>query len=85
MQWLINAYDRSVGMYEELINCFGTITFNDDGTFIFHPNSGRKRYYNARYSTNNKDRALKSEEFEIPTVIQITVPGSAPYNWYRKS
>jgi hypothetical protein len=35
MQWLINAYDGSICLYEELINCFGTITFNDDGTLSF--------------------------------------------------
>ena len=93
-------YEFGFGMYEELIDCTGTVTFNDDGTFTFHPTSGRKRYYNTRYSANNKDRALTKEELanpkiagkrgysyssSNPSVIQITVPGSASYNWYKKS
>jgi hypothetical protein len=48
MQRLISAYDRSVGMYEELIDYFGTVTFNDDGTFIFHGINGRKRFCKAK-------------------------------------
>ena len=93
-------YEFGFGMYEELIDCTGTVTFNDDGTFVFKPISGRKRFYNSRYSANNKDRELTSEELKSPkiagkraycysssnpTVIQIKVPGSASYNWYRKS
>ena len=94
-------YEFGFGMYEELIDCTGTVTFNNDGTFTFYPISGRKRYYDSRYSPNNKDRALTSKELESPKiagkraynynslskppVIQIMVPGSAPYNWYKKS
>ena len=94
-------YEFGFGMYEELIDCTGTVTFNNDGTFTFYPTSGRKRYYDSRYSPNNKDRALTSKELEDPEiagkraynynsssnppVMQIKVPGSAPYNWYKKS
>ena len=94
-------YEFAFGVYEELIDCTGTVNFNDDGTFTFHPVKGRKRYYNTRYSGNNKDRALTDAELTQPKLagkrgyeyigasdppaIRITVPGSAPYNWYKKS
>ncbi|HLG38641.1 MAG TPA: hypothetical protein VI461_03195 [Chitinophagaceae bacterium] len=93
-------YEFAFGRYEELIDCTGTVTFNDDGTFTFYPQSGRKRYYDTQYSANNKDRALTGKELadpkiagkrkysyigtSTPPVLQITVPGSAPYNWYKK-
>ena len=92
-------YEFAFGMYEELIDCTGTETFNNDGTFTFYPDGGRKRYYDTRYSANNKDRALTGKELESPKiagkrgynynnssnppVIQITVPGSTSYNWYK--
>ena len=94
-------YEFAFGMYEELIDCIGTVTFNGDGTFTFYPVSGRKRFYNTHHSDENVDRALNSTELRDPKIagkraysyvssatspkIQITVPGSAPYYWYKKS
>lgn len=94
-------YEFAFNMYEELIDCTGTVAFNGDGTFTFYPAQGRKRFYDTRYSSNNVDRALTSEELTDPKIagkrgytyisssnppaIQITVPSSAPYNWYKKS
>lgn len=93
-------YEFAFGVYEELVDCTGTVTFNGDGTFTFYPVKGRKRFYNTRHSEDNLDRALKSTELKDPElagkraytytnlsnspVIKITVPGSAPYNWYKK-
>src|SRR4051812_36044613 len=94
-------YEFAYGLYEELIDCTGTVTFNGDGTFTFYPTQGRKRYYNTRHSEDNVDRGFTSTELADPKLagkrgytyigesdppaIQITVPGSAPYNWYKKS
>jgi hypothetical protein len=85
--------------YEELIDCTGTVTFNDNGTFTFYPVQGRKRYYDTRDSNNNKDTPLNDKELSEPKIagtrgyayngasdppaIQIKVPTSAPYNWYK--
>ncbi|WP_018615861.1 hypothetical protein [Segetibacter koreensis] len=92
-------YEFAYGLYEELIDCTGTVTFNDKGTFTFFPIKGRKRFYNTRHSDNNADRELTSTELADPKIagmrryayisssnpaIQITVPGSASYNWYKK-
>lgn len=65
------------------------------------PFMGRKHFYDTRHSSNNADRALTTTELADPKIagtrghsyfsssdlpaIQITVPGSAPYNWYKKS
>lgn len=94
-------YEFGFNMYEELIDCTGTVSFNNDGTFTFYPVKGRKRFFDTQYSANNKDRALTATELaspeiagkrgyvyngsSIPPSIKITVPGSAPYNWYKKS
>ena len=92
-------YEFAFGAYEELIDCTGTVVFNDEATFTFYPLKGRKRFYDTRYSANNSDRALTGTELADPKIagkreyayissipaIQITVLGSAPYNWYKKS
>ncbi|HEY8505538.1 MAG TPA: hypothetical protein VIL46_13220 [Gemmataceae bacterium] len=93
-------YEFAFGVYEELVDCEGTVTFGGDGTFTFHPAKGRKRFYDTRNPANNKDRALTAEELKDPrwagkrryapiassepAALKITVPGSAPYNWYKK-
>lgn len=93
-------YEYAFGVYEELIDCEGTVTFNGDNTFTFIPVKGRKRFYYARNSINNQDRALTSAELKDPKLagkrgyqyiassnpvaLRITVPSSAPYNWYKK-
>lgn len=93
-------YEFGFGMYEKLVDCTGTVTFNENGTFTFYPLSGRKRYIDSRHSPNSFDRPLNQAELndpEIagtrgytymgdsdPAVLRITVPGSAPYNWYKK-
>lgn len=93
-------YEYAFGLYEELIDCTGTVTFNNDGTFTFYPKKGRKRFYNSRHPENNTDKPLTTSQLADPKlagkraytyngstnppVMQITVPGSAPYNWYKK-
>jgi hypothetical protein len=93
-------YEAASGLYEELVDCEGVVIFHGDGTFTFRPVKGRKRFYDTRHPANNKDRALTSTELNDPrwagtrrytynassdpVVLRITVPGSAPYNWYKK-
>jgi hypothetical protein len=90
-------YEFAFGLYEELVDCEGTVDFHGDGTFTFRPAMGRKRYFDTRHSKNSKDRALADAELNDPrwagkrrytltdpVTLQITVPGSAPYNWYKK-
>jgi hypothetical protein len=93
-------YEFAFNLYEELIDCTGTVTFNGDGTFTFYPKQGRKRFNDLHHSSNSKDRALTSEELAAPKLagkrgytyngsadppfMRITVPSSAPYNWYKK-
>lgn len=94
-------YEFARNMYEELIDCTGTVTFNSDGSFTFYPKKGRKRFFDTTQPQNNKDRALTSAELASPKIagkrgytydgasnppsLRITVPTSAPYNWYKKS
>ena len=94
-------YEFAFNMYEELIDCRGTVTFNNDGTFTFYPREGRKRFFDKQHAFNNKDRALTSAELSGPKIagkrgytydgtttppsMRINVPGSAAYNWYKKS
>ena len=93
-------YEFAFNMYEELIDCTGTVTFNDDGSFTFYPKQGRKRFYDTHHPENSKDRVLTGAELNDPKiagkrgfiydgsanppVMRITVPSSAPYNWYKK-
>ena len=91
-------YEFGLNQYEELIDCTGTVTFNGDGTFTFYPVKGRKRFIDSRYAPHSSDRALNATELKSPkiagkrgyaltpdpAVIKITVPSSAPYNWYKK-
>lgn len=93
-------YVSLFNFYETLVDCEGTVTFNGDGTFTFYPVKGRKRYYETRDPGRNYDRALNGTELNAPEIagkrgyeyigsanpprIRITVPGSAPYNWYKK-
>lgn len=93
-------YEFAFGAYEELVDCTGTVAFNNDGTFTFYPTKGRKRYYNTRHPEDNKDNPLTSAELSNPKwagkrgyvyngstnppQVRITVPASAPYNWYKK-
>jgi hypothetical protein len=73
---------------------------NGDATFTFYPVKGRKRFYDTRHPANSKDRALTGTELNAPKLagkrrydylassdpvaLRITVPSSAPYNWYKK-
>lgn len=92
-------YEFAFNLYEELIDCEGTITVAGD-EFTFTPTKGRKRHFDTRYAPNNKDRALTDKELTDPKLagkrryavvpksdppaLRITVPSSAPYNWYKK-
>jgi hypothetical protein len=92
-------YEFAFNLYEELIDCEGTVAFPGDGTFVFFPVQGRKRFNDFRHSEQSADRALTAAELSAPKLagrrayayasgsqpvtIQITVPSSAPYNWYR--
>lgn len=94
-------YEFALGLYEKLIDCEGTVTFNEDGTFTFYPTEGRKRYYDTHHRERTYERALNSEELADPILagkrsykydgssdppaLRIKVPGSAPYSWYKKS
>jgi hypothetical protein len=87
-------YEFAFGLYEELIDCEGTVAFDGDGTFTFTPVNGRKRHFDTRHPANNQDRPLTSEELTSPKlagkrrytavassdppVLKITVPGSTP-------
>jgi hypothetical protein len=93
-------YEFVFNFYEELIDCVGTVTFNGDGTFTFYPVRGRKRYNDLRNASNSYDRALTSTELNDPKLagkrayvydgsldppgLQITVPSSPTYEWYKK-
>lgn len=93
-------YEFAFTLYEELIDCEGTVVFRGDGTFTFYPVRGRKRFNDMSHSERTVDRALTDAELTSaelagtrsymhlpssqPEAIQITVPSSAPYKWYRK-
>jgi hypothetical protein len=92
-------YETLYIFYESLVDCTGTVTFNNNGTFTFYPAQGRKRYYDTRDSSRNYDRPLTKEELIEPKIagtrgytyngstdpptIQIKVPTSPVYNWYK--
>ena len=92
-------YEFMFNLYEELIDCEGTVSFDGD-TVTFTPVKGRKRHIDTRHPANTRDRSLTDKELtdpklagkrkyeyiasSDPAVIRITVPSSAPYNWYRK-
>lgn len=91
-------YEKTYPIDEELVDCTGTVTFNDDGSFTFYPKAGRKRYY-ARLNSVKVDRPLTDTELTYPKIagkraykyissvnppqIEIRVPYSAPYKWYK--
>lgn len=93
-------FEFARNLYEELIDCIGTVTFNDDGTFTFYPTEGRKRFHDFTQPQRSVDRALTQAELTGPKLagkrgytyngstdpisMRITVSGSAPYNWYKK-
>ena len=92
-------YQFAFNLYEELIDCEGTVAFDGD-TFTFTPVKGRKRHIDTHHPANTRDRPLTDKELtdprlagkrkyeyiasSDPAVVRITVPSSAPYNWYRK-
>lgn len=94
-------YEFARNLYEELIDCEGTVTFHSDGTFTFYPVRGRKRFNDFSNPHRTVDRALRADELldpklagtrayeylgaSDPPAVRITVPSSAPYNWYKKS
>jgi hypothetical protein len=60
-------YEFAFTLYEELIDCTGTVTFNDNATFTFYPFQGRKRYYDTlHHGENNKERTLTNQELSEP-------------------
>jgi hypothetical protein len=60
-------YEFAFTLYEELIDCTGTVTFNDNATFTFYPFQGRKRYYDTlHHGENNKERPLTNQELSEP-------------------
>lgn len=93
-------YEFAFGVYEVLVDCEGTVTFPGDGTFTFSAAKGRKRFFDTRNPDKDKDRELTNAELSDakwsgkrryayvasadPVAVRITVPGSAPYNWYKK-
>lgn len=93
-------YEFAFTLYEELIDCEGTVAFHGDGTFTFYPTKGRKRFFDMTHSERNTDRALTAAELMLPKLagtrayayvpgsspatVQIKVPSSAAYNWYKQ-
>lgn len=93
-------YEFAFGLYEELVDCEGKVTFHGDGTFTFTPSKGRKRFIDTRNPTNTKDRPLTEAELKNPKwagtrryehdpaadpdALTIKVPTSAAYKWYRR-
>lgn len=93
-------YEQLWPFHEVLVDCDGTVTFGDDGTFTFHPAACRKRFHDFDDAARRQDRPLTGEELldprwagkrayeylgaSDPPAIRITVPTSAPYHWYRK-
>lgn len=93
-------YEFARNLYEELIDCEGTVAFHGDGTFTFYPIRGRKRFIDNTQSHRSTDRALTAAELAQPKLagkraytyvtgaspetVRITVPSSAPYNWYKQ-
>jgi hypothetical protein len=93
-------YEFLFNFYEKMVDCEGSVAFHDDGTFTFYPVTGRKRFHNFSHSEDSYDRPLTAEELvdpelagtraytydptaSVPTV-EIRVPTSAPYNWYKQ-
>ena len=92
-------YEFAFNLYENLVDCEGTVAFHGDGTFTFHPVECRKRFYDSRYSAKNSDRELTDQELfdpnwagtraytydssSEPPRLRIVVPSSAPYYWYQ--
>lgn len=93
-------YEFAFNLYEELIDCEGTVAFHGDGTFTFYPVQGRKRFNDFRNPIRTVDRALTAAELAEPKLagrrayspastaehvaVEIRVPTSAPYKWYQK-
>jgi len=93
-------YECLYNFYEKLEEAEGTVAFHDDGTFTFAPRAGRRRYFEWRRSEANEDRPLTAAELvdpdlagtrkyaydgtTTPVTMRITVPSSAPYNWYKQ-
>lgn len=93
-------YEFLFNFYEEMIDCEGSVAFHHDGTFTFSPLSGRKRFHDFRNSERTVDRLLTAQELvaaklagtraytydptTTPPTMEIKVPTSAPYNWYKQ-